>query len=215
VDDWDAEQERRANPSTRVSRRGLTIALVGLVVITIAVGLNIRFISHQKPSATLSVSVADAARGHQNTAGPDGTAPDEDDAAAERAARLLLGDGGLIAGDPNALHLAAGQPLILSDQDAQIEVTPKQVSVGTDDCAPGPLVTVNMSVKVLSGYATPALVDFSMRDADGTTVLPLLGCSTGFSEEAEQRTLVFGAAQPGRLVYGPDVTAPEGIWRLS
>ena len=76
-------------------------------------------------------------------------------------------------------------------------------------------MTVNLSVKLLSGYAPLALGDFSMRGADGTIASALTDCSTGFDTEAEQRTLVFGGTQPGRLVYGTDVTAPEAVWRLS
>jgi len=40
-------------------------------------------------------------------------------------------------------------------------------------------------------------------------------CSTGFSDAASKRTVVFAAAQPGRLVYGPDPADPVAMWQLT
>jgi hypothetical protein len=200
-----------------VGRQAIMTVLGGILLMTISRSVHARLTHEESPLARMGISVGDAARGQQGTAGPDDSAEelDEDDAAAEQVARLLLGDDGLGTSDPEALNLVDGQPVKLSDRDTGIQVTPGKVSAGTDDCAPGPLITVHLSVKLLSGYAPLELGDFSMRNADGTTVSALLQCSTGFNEEAEQRTLVFGAAQPGRLVYGSDVAAPEAIWRLS
>lgn len=59
-------------------------------------------------------------------------------------------------------------------------------------------------------WATHALLT-----PDGTAAAPIKGCSTGFAEATAQRTLVFAADRPDRLVFGTDPTAPEVAWQLN
>lgn len=67
----------------------------------------------------------------------------------------------------------------------------------------------------MSGAAGLTPNNFALLAADGSAAAPIQGCSTGFAEAAVQRTLVFAANQPVRLVVGTDPADPAAVWQLS
>jgi hypothetical protein len=65
------------------------------------------------------------------------------------------------------------------------------------------------------GSATQALGDFTLLARDGSVTRAVEACSSGFVQAARERTVVFSAAQPGRLAYGPDPDRPVAMWHLA
>jgi hypothetical protein len=113
------------------------------------------------------------------------------------------------------LNKSVGEPVVVQMGEDAIRVTPVRVSAGTAGCAAGPLVTLDLLVRPQSGSMELALRNFALLAADGSAAAPIQACSTGFSEAAAQRTLVFAAAEPDRLVLGTDPTDPVAVWHLS
>lgn len=199
MQDWDVEQERRTGARPQVRMPAVLVAVAALAFAAVGWGVAVR--AHTRPSPW-SVPASPAGEAPEQ-----GDAPD--DAAVEQAARILLGGGDEFgAVDPNARNLAAGQPVVLRNRDAEVQVTPGRVTLGTDTCAPGPLLTVAISVREVEGSATLPVHDFAMLTPAGPR-RPIEACSI------QHRSLVFAATEPGRLAYGPDPAAPEAVWRLT
>jgi hypothetical protein len=193
VEDWDVEPER---PAVKVRPVHLGVALagvVGVVLFLVVVGVGLRAARHP---VTFAVP-----EGSAETA----SVSPEDQAAAEEAARILLG-GGLIAVGPNRGHLGAHETARLRDADTEVRVTPGRVTLGSDACAPGPLLTVELTVEGDTAAVGPA--DFYLISPDGVAVEPEPACSD------DVRRLVFATSEPGRLAYGPDRAAPGAAWDL-
>jgi hypothetical protein len=68
---------------------------------------------------------------------------------------------------------------------------------------------------VVSGAQALPLNEFRLKVSDGSAAEPIPACSTGFTEAAAQRTLVFAAAKPDRLLFGADPAGPEAQWFLT
>jgi hypothetical protein len=140
-----------------------------------------------------------AARHPVNFAAP------ENSAAAEEAARLLLGGDDLVADESGHGRLSAHQTVHLRNASSSAAVTPGRVTLGTDACAAGPLLIVELGVE---GSAVLSPDDFALITADGTWVPPEPACS------ADVRRLVFAVSAAGQLAYGPDHDAPGAVWDL-
>ncbi|MFI7547458.1 hypothetical protein [Actinoplanes sp. NPDC049599] len=211
MEDWDVDQQRRPAANRPVLITAVLLIAVVLTLLAVAVGAMLRADQPANPFA------APAATGASQPAGigADPALDAERDAAAEEAAELLFGDA-LRAGDPYSLNLSLGQTAILHNSDAEVAVTPGRVTAGTGPCAAGPLLTVAVSVRVTRGAAGLAPSDFALLGRDGSVVRAVEKCSSGFVEAAQERTVVFAAAaQPERLVYGPDPEHPIARWYLT
>ncbi|MET0416806.1 MAG: hypothetical protein ABW022_12385 [Actinoplanes sp.] len=199
MQDWNAEQEqhraRTARPYGKVSLGSVLALVVLLLLVALACGVVLR-----------------------GMAGPSWTAPAPGAASSEEAvvqAEILFGSG-LSAANPDATNLSPGQTAVLRNANTEVEVTPGRVSVAaTGTCASGPLLTVELTVERMRGTAVVSVADFFLRADDGSALPAAAPCSTGFLDAAPKRSLVFAAAEAGRLLYGPDPAAPIAVWRLS
>ena len=211
MEDWDVDQQRRPAAGHSVRPAAVLLVAVVLALFAVVIGAVLRASRPASPFA------APAATGAAQPAGigADPALDAERDAVAEEAAELLFGDA-LRAGDPNSLNLSLGQTAILRNSDAEVAVTPGRVTAGTGPCVVGPLLTVAVSVRVTRGAVGVAPSDFALLGRDGSVVRAVEACSSGFVEAVPERTVVFAAAaQPVRLVYGPDPEQPIARWYLT
>ncbi|XVU28119.1 hypothetical protein ACQPZJ_14070 [Actinoplanes sp. CA-054009] len=195
MEDWDAEQERRAEATHQPVRPQALLRLGAALVIFAVLAGFIYYDKQQKPDTA------------------------ERDAAVQQQFAEMLGVDSaelpLSAGEPNALDLAPGQTVTLRNPATEVRVTPGKVTAGTGDCATGPLLTVALTVEGTRGAEELTYSDFALLGSDGSAALATGRCSTGFDEGATERTVVFTAAGPGRLAYGPDPNHPVAVWRLT
>jgi hypothetical protein len=196
-------------------RESLTVGQVCRIVfglgVIVLLAIRVGHMLRDENPATPFAASGSAAAG-PGSAG-DGQA--ERDAELARTWTMLMGNGGLSANDPSALNKTVGAPVVLTTAEAELRVTATRVGVGTAACADGPLVTVDLLVESVSGSVALPLNEFHLKVFDGTVAEPIPACSTGFTEAAEQRTLVFAAAEPDRLLFGADPAAPEVQWFLT
>lgn len=203
MDDWDAEQQSRTTTASPVRPADMLLGVLILVLVAILLGVALRATWHE--------------RSFGGPTGTGATAPGvrtEQTVSAEEAAKILFG-GGLHAADPQSMNLPPGQTVVLRNVDTEVRVTPGRPSVGTGACAAGPLLTVELSIQLIRGSAALPLEEFVLLTRDGSVVHAIDACSAGFADAAPKRTVVFAAAQPGRLVYGPDPNDPVAIWQLA
>jgi len=209
VGDWDVEQQRHTVTVGPVRPAAVLFGVVIFVLVAVALGTTLRGTWQERSFGAPTVTAATAS----GRTGDAGRA--QDAAAAEQAAEILLGDGDLYAIGPNSLNLFSGQSVVLRNVDTEVRVTPGRVALGTGACAAGPLLTVELSVQLVRGSVSLRLEDFALLVSDGLVSRAIEACSTGFSDAALKRTVVFAAAQPGRLVYGPDPADPVAMWQLT
>jgi hypothetical protein len=213
VEDWDVDQQRR--PAANHPVRPAAVLLVAVVLALLAVAIGVMLRAGQPASPFAAPAPAATGASQPEGFGADPALDAERDAAAEEAAELLFGDA-LRASDPYSLNLSLGQTAILRNSDAEVAVTPGGVTAGTGPCAAGPLLTIAVSVRMNRGAAGLGPSDFTLLGRDGSVVRAVEACSSGFVEAAQERTVVFAAAaQPERLVYGPDPEHPIARWRLT
>jgi hypothetical protein len=213
VQDWDVEQDRRTAPvgSVPVHPAAVLASVVLFALVAVTLGTAMRAARHERSFSAPTVT-ASAPPEPAGESAPDG--PGQDAAAVERAADILLGRGDLYAIGPDSMNLSPGQTVVLRNLDTEVRVKPGRVTVGTDTCAAGSLLKVELSVDLVRGSADLPVHDFALLGPDGSVVRALEACSVGFSEPAPQRTVAFSAVQPGRLVYGSDQADPVAVWQL-
>ncbi|WP_127502625.1 hypothetical protein [Actinoplanes solisilvae] len=194
MEDWDADQRRRAATAPRVRPILVLLVFLLLAVHAVVIGWSLHRNHPQNPYA----------------------APADPEASARTAAavEMLFGPGPLRAADPDALTMTAGRTATLENKNTEVRVTPGRISAGTAACAPGPLLTVPVNVSVQRGSAALPLAEFALVQLDGSVAYPVESCSAGFTEGAEERTVVFAVSQPGLLALGPDPEHPIVRWQL-
>jgi hypothetical protein len=132
----------------------------------------------------------------------------------ERGMEALFGGGRISTLDPSALNKSLGEPVVLQMNETTWRVTPTRVTAATSACAAGPLMSVELLVKLESGSEALPLNNFHLMTADGADAAPIPACSTGFAEFAVQRTLVFAATGADRLIVGKDAIASVAAWQV-
>lgn len=188
--------------------QGGVYLLTVVVLVLVVLGTLLRPEERESPFAAYESAVAAASRQ------PGASEPTMDPELAQ-GVQMLLGRARLYTSDPSALNKSIGEPVVLRTKESSLRVTPSRVSAGTSVCAAGPLVTVDLLVKPEPGAEALPLSVFHLMGADGADAAPVPACSTGFAEGAEQRTLVFAATEPDRLIVGADPIAPVAVWQLS
>jgi hypothetical protein len=191
------------------------MVVVLLVLVAVALGAAMRATRQER-----SFSAAPGAGGATAASAGDDESTSvpltaEDSVAAEQAADILLGHGDLLAVGPDSMDLSPGQSVVLRNAETEVEVKPVRVTVGTDACADGPLVKVELSVVLVRGAASLSARDFTLLGSDGSMVGAIEACSAGFAELAPGRAIAFPATQPGRLRYGSDPAHPVAVWQLN
>jgi len=201
MDDWDAEQQSRTTTADPVRPAAVLLGVLILVLVAILLGVALRATWHERSFGGPTGATAPGVRVEQTVSAAD-------------VAKILFG-GGLHAADPQSMNLPPGQTVVLRDVDTEVRVTPGRPSVGTGACAAGPLLTVELSIQLIRGSAAFPLEEFVLLTRDGSVVHAIDACSAGFADAAPKRTVVFAAARPGRLVYGPDPNDPVAMWQLA
>ncbi|SNY64140.1 hypothetical protein [Paractinoplanes atraurantiacus] len=189
MEDWDAEQERRAEADHQPVSPLAVLRVIAFVAAFAVLAGFIYFDKRQEPDTT------------------------QQDAAVQKFAEMIDPDAPLRAAEPNALDLAPGETVTLRNTATEVRVTPGKVTAGAGAC--GPLLTVALTVEGTRGAEDLTPGDFALVGADGSAGLAVERCSTGFDEGATERTVVFTAVEPGRLTYGPDPNHPVAVWRLA
>lgn len=210
MEDWDVDQQRRPATTRPVHPAAIVMAVAVIVLLAVWIGVVLRAGRSESP---LAVPAGTGTSRAEQIGGGQSADPARD-AAMERAVEMLRGDA-LDTGDPNALNLSPAQTLVLHNRDSEVQVTPGKISAGTGPCAAGPLLTVTISVRVIRGSAELGLGDFALLAGDRSVTHAVEACSSGFVEAARERTIVFAAAQPGQLTYGPDPDHPVALWHLT
>ncbi|GLW29188.1 hypothetical protein [Actinoplanes regularis] len=200
------DEERRKLTPARVVRGFAGLATILLLWITVIRALS-------SDDTTLPTVVVASGGGKVLQVGDDG-ASTGDTAGAAEIADLLSGGDRVYAKSANALNRSLGEPIVLRKGNTDFRVTPSRLTTGTAACAPGTLVTIDLRVETTGGADRLPLTTFVLLGSDGSEAIANPACSTGFTDGAEQRTLVFAVEHPDRLMVGTDQTAPVALWQL-